>query len=101
MHVGNLIKKHRENQNLSMNFLARMAEVGQSSLSDIESCKRQPTFDLLEKLVIALGLSWTEFFYEEPSETTPELRRLLETIKDYTPEQLSSLHNFLLLIRDK
>jgi len=62
MNIGSLIKKHRLNQNVSMNSLAKTANIAQSSISEIESGNRQPTYDILEKIVFALGLSMSEFF---------------------------------------
>lgn len=95
MNVGELIKYHRINQKLSMSALARLADIAQSGLSDIEAGKRQPNFDLLEKVVGALNLTWTEFFQEIKPEMAPELRRLVHEASNLTTEQLEALICFL------
>jgi len=93
--IGELIKYHRTNQNLSMNTLAKKANVGQSGLSSIEAGKRQPTFDILDRIVRALNLTWAEFFQEAEPEFTPEVRDLLDNVKTLTPEQVEALNQFI------
>lgn len=95
MGIGELIKYHRTNQKLSMNALAKKADIGQSGLSNIEAGKRQPTFDLLEKIVHALNLTWTEFFQETEPEFTPEVRCLINNANKLTPEQAEALNQFI------
>jgi len=87
MDIGTLIKDERERQNISMNKLAKMANVGQSTLSYIESGERQPTFDVLERIVLALGFSLADFFTEDKPELAPDIRRLIQAAERLTPEQ--------------
>jgi len=87
MDIGTLIKDERERQNISMNKLAKMANVGQSTLSYIESGERQPTFDVLERIVLALGFSLADFFAEDKPELAPDIRRLIQAAERLTPEQ--------------
>lgn len=95
MHIGKLIKKYREQQGLSMNELARRADVAQSGLSDVEAGKRQPTFDWLERVVNALNLTMVEFFSEEPPELPVHIRRLLASVQNLTPDQADALNQFI------
>ncbi|MEA4925459.1 MAG: helix-turn-helix transcriptional regulator [Syntrophomonadaceae bacterium] len=101
MNIGELIKSHRNKQNLSMNALARKADIAQSGLSDIEAGKRQPTFDLLEKIVNALNLTWSEFFKEVEPEISHELRSLLKNAKQLTPAEIDALNQFICIITEK
>lgn len=98
MGIGELIKMHRIEQKLSMNALAKKADIAQSGLSDIEAGKRQPTFDLLEKIVYALNLTWSEFFQEVKPDISPEMRSLLNNANKLTPEQVEALNQFINLI---
>jgi len=100
MNIGELIKLHRTKQNLSMNALARKADIAQSGLSDIEAGKRQPTFDLLEKIVHALNLTWSEFFQEAEQEVPHELRVLLNNARQLTPAQIDALNQFIRIITE-
>ncbi|HML90398.1 MAG TPA: helix-turn-helix transcriptional regulator [Methylomusa anaerophila] len=95
MNIGAMIKSERKRQNISMNTLAKRAEIGQSTLSYIESGQRQPTFEVIERIVKGLGLTLGEFFTKEKSELEPELRRLVDTAKKLTPEQRESLQRLL------
>jgi transcriptional regulator with XRE-family HTH domain len=54
MDLGQMIKMNREKTNISMNELARRAGIAQSGLSKIEAGQRQPTFDLLERIIAFL-----------------------------------------------
>jgi HTH-type transcriptional regulator, repressor for puuD len=95
MNIGELIKLHRTIQNMSMNTLARKADIAQSGLSEIEAGKRQPTFDSLEKVVRALNLTWSEFFQEKEPEIPHQLRALLNNAQQLTPIQIDALNQFL------
>lgn len=95
MGIDELIKLHRTNQKLSMNALAKKADIAQSGLSDIEAGKRQPTFDLLEKIVRALNLTWSEFFQETRPDISPELRDLLNNARELTPDQVEALNQLI------
>lgn len=93
--VGNKITELRLAQNMSLTGLAKNSDIAQSSLSYIESSKAQPTVETLQKICSALGITLGEFFSDEPPELSPELRRLLDTAKELSPEQLDTLQSFL------
>jgi len=97
MNIGEKIKNERLRQQISMNALAKKAGVGQSSLSHIESGNRQPTFDILERIVAALGFTLAEFFAEdkEPEQLPPNILRTVDKLKKLTPRQLEILNTVL------
>ncbi|AVX31842.1 helix-turn-helix protein [Carboxydocella thermautotrophica] len=95
MDIGKHIKKLRDQYELSMNELARRSGVAQSSISEIESGKRQPTFEVLERIISGFGLSFAEFFSEETPDMPPDLRQLLQEAESLTPEQRQLLTAFL------
>jgi len=73
---------------VSTNKLAKIAGIGQSTLSDIESGKVKPSIDTLEKICISLGVSLAEFFTEEKKIANSRISRL-------NPEQRQALEKFL------
>jgi transcriptional regulator with XRE-family HTH domain len=87
MNIGEKIKQTRENQGLSMNQLAKKSGALQSTLSEIEAGKRQPTFGVLKKIISGFGLTLAEFFADTPPEFTPDERRLLEAYKALRADQ--------------
>lgn len=91
MHIGELIKYHRTLQNLTMTELAEKARIAQSGLSHIEAGNRQPTFDLLEKIVKALNLEWEDFFLKEEPKISPQIRELLEVTNSLAPDKIELL----------
>ena len=95
MDIGKMIKIERERQGISMNALAKRAQIGQSTLSYIESSQRQPTFEVVERLVTALGFTLPEFFAGNKPDLDPELRRMVDTAKKLTPEQRESILQLL------
>lgn len=95
MNIGKMIKQERERQGLSMNKLAKTANIGQSTLSYIEAGYRQPTFDVLERIIIALGFSLSDFFACEQNVVDPELTKLLQATKKLNSEQRRLLRKFV------
>lgn len=92
MDIGALIKFHRTKQNLSMNELAKRAVIAQSGLSDIEAGKRQPTFDLLVKIINALNLTWSEFLCEDTPEISPHIRELMKAAQSLPTHKIELLN---------
>ncbi|MDQ0287794.1 transcriptional regulator with XRE-family HTH domain [Desulfofundulus luciae] len=78
-----------------MNALAKLSGASQSAISEIESGKRKPTFDVLERIVKGLGLTLAEFFSEETPSLSPDLRQLLDEAESLTPEQRQKLVEFI------
>jgi transcriptional regulator with XRE-family HTH domain len=63
MEIGQRIKEVREGMGLSQNNLANISGASQSAISEIEAGKRQPTFEVLEKIIVAgFNMSLPEFF---------------------------------------
>jgi len=87
MDIGKMIKNCRESQNLSMSALARLSGVPQSSISEVESGKRQPSFESVERIIEALGFTLATFFAEDKPELVPDIRRLIQAAERLTPEQ--------------
>ncbi|MCX7779644.1 MAG: helix-turn-helix domain-containing protein [Negativicutes bacterium] len=95
MEIGKAIKLIREQQGLSMTALAKKAGIGQSTISHIENDNTQPTFDVLERIITALGYTLSDFFAGDKPELEPDLRRLLDAAKRLTPEEREKLTDLL------
>jgi repressor LexA len=67
--IGIAIKKARKDRGLSAITLAKLANVAQSSLSDWENGKTQPSADALFKMCDAMGITPSQLFNieEEPN----------------------------------
>ncbi len=85
----------RKKNKLSQKDLATIAEVGQTTISEIEAGKKSPTAITIEKVCLALNITLSEFFAEERPELEPELRRLMETARKLSPEQIEHLQKLL------
>ena len=60
--VGQRIRQLRKELNLSQEALALKAEVDRTYVTDVENGRRNVSLEILEKLIKALGVSFTEFF---------------------------------------
>lgn len=87
MDIGQRIKMTREHQGISMNALSKKSGAAQSAISEIESGKRQPTFEVLERIVTGLGFTLSDFFADHAPELPPYLRQMLDIAQKLTPIQ--------------
>lgn len=60
--VGKRIKELRNEQGISQEKLALKADVDRTYLAGVEQGKRNPSLKSLEKIIIALEISFCEFF---------------------------------------
>lgn len=60
--IGQRIKKLRKDIGLSQESLAYKAEVDRTYVTDVENGRRNVSVEILERLINALDVSFTEFF---------------------------------------
>ncbi len=60
--VGQRIKELRKQLELSQETLANKAEVDRTYMTDVENGRRNISIEILEKVIAALEVSFTEFF---------------------------------------
>lgn len=60
--VGQRIKESRKQLQISQEALALKAEVDRTYVTDVENGRRNISVEILEKIIKALGVSFTEFF---------------------------------------
>ncbi|ABO49425.1 putative transcriptional regulator, XRE family [Desulforamulus reducens MI-1] len=97
MKLGQRLKSMREQQNISMNMVAKRADIAQSTLSRIESGQQMPTFDVLERIITALGLTLADFFSEDNKNfTVPDnIKDLVTDLKNLRSTQVTLIRNII------
>lgn len=60
--IGQKIRAVREQSNLTQDQLALMVGIGRSYLAKVESGKRNPTVDFVEKVAKGLGITLEDLF---------------------------------------
>ena len=102
MNIANRITEYKDLKGLSSYKLSKSSGVSQTYIREIESGAKHPTVEILNKILSALNITWGEFFKETDSpEYSPELRRLIDTVKDYPLEQIAHLQQFLDFYKNK
>jgi len=97
--VGNRVRQYRKRKGLSQETLALNAGLTVSFIGDIERGKKKPTVESLEKLLVALNISFTEFFdYEteiRPLENCSALEKLTLVLKDRPNDEVEMIHTIV------
>ena len=60
--IGQRIRNLRKELNLSQEALALKSEVDRTYMTDVENGRRNVSIEILEKIISALEVSFTEFF---------------------------------------
>ena len=60
--VGKIIKKYREEKNISQEVLSGLADIGRTHLSAIERGERKPTLETFYKISQALRIRTSDLF---------------------------------------
>ena len=60
--IGERIRSLRKELNLSQEALALKSEVDRTYMTDVENGRRNVSIEILEKIIRALEVSFTEFF---------------------------------------
>lgn len=99
--IGTRIKQLRTNVNITMAELGKSVGTSSGYISDLEKSKRIPSFELVLKICEAFNITLSDFFNEgtEPVTLTPEVKELLDSVKNLSPEQLELLSKFFKSIK--
>ena len=96
MDIGAKIKEMRQKMKMSRKEFAKAAGISASYLSEIERGLKRPTVDIILKISKAFNLKISELLDEIPSTPmSPELKELVETLRNFKPEQVKLLSEFL------
>jgi len=77
--LANNIKKYRRDNGFSQDKLAELAGISSQYLATVETCRKFPTPEVLERLAKALGVETHELFTFDPSPQN-ELEKLRQDI---------------------
>ena len=91
------IQKERQKRNWTEYALARNSQITQSTISSWYREDRQPSVASLEKICRGLGITLSEFFFDESSldMMTAEKKDMLRCWDRLSPEQRKKLLDFL------
>lgn len=96
MNIANRILELCNERNISINKLAELSDITQSTLNSLmNNSDPNPQFKTIERICIGLDITLAGFFAKEKSELEPELHRLLDTAKKLAPEQREYLQKLL------
>lgn len=107
MIVGDNIKRKREEKGLSQNRLAKLAEISQSAISDIESgcVTRMPSTGTLSRLAKALDCTVAELMGENVETRMPTNEELKFALfggdKEITDEQFEEVKRYAQYIKER
>jgi transcriptional regulator with XRE-family HTH domain len=95
--VGNRIRQYRQRSGLSQEKLALNAGLTVSFLGDIERGKKKPTVESLEKLLVALDVTFLEFFTYETDmklhKNCSALEKLNSMLKDRGNDEVEIIYS--------
>lgn len=98
MDIATRIMELCKERNISINKLANLADLTQSTLNSIMNTREpNPQYKTLEKICAGLNITLADFFTVKKPESglEPDLLRLLESAKKLSPKQRERLQNLL------
>jgi len=91
--LANNIKEYRHNRGFSQDKLAELAGISSQYLATVETCRKFPTPEVLDRLAFALGIESHELFkFATPQNELEKLRHeiigeVVNTIKQSFAEE--------------
>lgn len=88
MKIGSRLRQYRRAKEISIYKLSKETDVSQNHISAIENDIRQPTIEMLERLITPMGITLAEFFNdnENASFLTSDERSLIENYRFMSKE---------------
>jgi len=88
MNIAKRISELCTERNISVNKLADLSDITQSTLNNImNNDDPNPQYKTIERICAGLGITVADFFTEDKPELEPEFRQLLATARMLTPER--------------
>lgn len=94
--VGKRVIELREEKGWSQYKLYKIAQIGQTTLSDIESSKKVPTVTTLAKICKALEISLSDFFAEDDNIAEKQNNNDTDILPDHVQKELDLAREFIL-----
>jgi len=98
MNIGNNLRNFRLNNKLSRKKLSEITGVSSGYIEEIENGKKKPTIEILLKISSSFNITVSELIGETEPSLSPELKNLLDSAKDLTPEQIQKLTEFIQIV---
>ncbi|MDE5754883.1 MAG: helix-turn-helix domain-containing protein [Oscillospiraceae bacterium] len=100
MNIGEKLRSIRQSKNITIYRLSMTTGISQNHISGVELGNRQPTVDILLRLIEPLGITPAEFFNEDntPMELTENEKKLIENYRRLPNEKAEALLNLIQLI---
>ena len=94
-----MIREHRHQVGLSLESLALNAGITPNFLGDVERGSKKPSLDTLERLLVALDISFEEFFSFKtdivPSKERCKTEKIMADINSFSDKELEAIHNIV------
>ena len=88
MNIAKRISELCNERNISINKLADLSDITQSTLNNImNSNDPNPQYKTIERVCAGLGITLADFFAAGRPDLEPELRQLLAAARSLTPER--------------
>lgn len=85
--MGRVIRKARENKSITQSALAEKIDVSLRTVIAIENGKRNPTFDVLYRLINALDIPADLIFHPDDTSNTPEQEQFIREYLNATEQE--------------
>jgi transcriptional regulator with XRE-family HTH domain len=96
MNIGDRVKNIRQQMKISRKAFSELTGISVSYLSEIEHGIKHPTVETILKITKAFNMTVSELLGETAAlPINPELKELIETLRDFKPEQIKLLNQFL------
>lgn len=100
MSLGSKLRSIRKSRNWSAEYLGKRAGCTQSTISDIETNKRSPQIDTLEKIATALDMTLVEllpieYHLADGSTLSDEEKEMIHLLHKMTDEQRKAVFNLI------
>ncbi|MFI3214948.1 MAG: helix-turn-helix transcriptional regulator [Eubacteriales bacterium] len=101
MNISEKFISLRKSKDYSIYKLSRVSDISENYIRNIEKGSSQPSVFILEKLLLALGTTVSEFFNEseEVIYPTPFEKDLVESVRMLNEEEATALLNMVKLLR--
>ena len=94
--LGSRIKEIRKKLRIKQSELAELIDVDAKHMSKIECGRCFPSFELLDKISVALNTPIVEFFYNEHLQSREKLtKELINKINNLSDEKFHSVYKIL------
>lgn len=101
--LGKVIRRAREEKNLSQAALAEKVGIGKHTVMNIENYRGNPKLEVIFRLIRELEIPADLVFFPEDSQDSEEKQKLIRAIQNCSEEEIGAatavLHTLLYVLR--